>query len=284
MTSKKGSRKCRWSPGAVFKTVAATVSLMAAAVPVVVLVEHWLEHHDEPSGKTATSADYAEICRESNEGQSTRDKQFAHFKKVFASARNLTDARDALLLSTQQDIDVRSELQSHLEALKAPSTLGNVQEHLEEDWKNDLVEVRADMARLEARISSPTQFEEIIRSYPRSTIEARDVNARGQLRRLGAPDCLLEPLQEQAPARWPAKLQVELAAYHNEPHGNNAARNSSAQTAVRATEAPPAIHLSRTVTSPLTPPPAVAITEHKDGATGTETIPGAQGVATKTGP
>ena len=199
--------------GWLFKTLAASVSLMAAAVPVVGAFENWFSGSGS-SGSTATSADYARVCSLWDERHNEREGQLARFRVAFAHARDLTAARDALLLSTNQDITRNSELQNDLEALTPGSGLDSVQRHVERDWKANLAALRQYRERLRAGLKSSTQLEEIIVRYPESAIESRAAEARGQLLRLGGSTCSLAQEREQPTARWSPALERELAELH----------------------------------------------------------------------
>jgi hypothetical protein len=209
MTKTRNPAKKAKLQGRLFKGLAATVSLMAAAVPVVGAFENWFKSDGSSGG--ATSADYAKVCNLWDERHNEREGQLARFRAAFGHASDLTAARDALLLSTNQDITRNSELQNDLEALTPGSGLSSVQRRAERDWKANLLALREYRERLRAGLKSATQLEEIVTQYPALAIEARASEARGQLLRLGGSACSLAQVREPPTAHWSPTLEKELA-------------------------------------------------------------------------
>jgi hypothetical protein len=216
MTKTRNSGEKTKPQGRLFKLLAASVSLMAAAVPVVGAFEHWFSWGGS-SGSTATSADYAKVCSLWDERHNEREGQLAQFRATFSHARNLTAARDALLLSANQGIMSISELQNDLEALTPGADIASVQRRVERDWKSTLAALRQYRERLRMGLKSATKLEEIFVRYPESDIEERTADARGQLLRLGGSACSLAQEREPPPVQWPPALQEDLAALNVPP-------------------------------------------------------------------
>lgn len=195
-----------------FKWLAAVIPLMAAAVPIVGVFEHWFEPVPKPTPSVPASlAEYVAVCGLANETQSRLEGDYARYKVSFEHARDLTSARDALLLVTKQDITATSDLMSQIDALTPPRSLAGAQQALDSDWKRNLTVLSAFREHLSEGVASLPQLVELVRRQHRVEIAKRSADARERLLRLGNPECRLNSEEVTPNVDWSSSLRREWA-------------------------------------------------------------------------
>jgi hypothetical protein len=214
MTRSKGSGKPDKRPRGL-KWLAAAIPLMAAAVPVIGLFEHWLEPNPTPTPTptpvSASLVDYVAVCGLANETQLRVEGDYTRYKISFEHAPDLTSARDALLLVTKEDDTATSDLMAQVDALTPPPSLLGQQRALDGDWKSNLAELGALREHLSQGVASLAQLVKLVRGQPRDAMTKRSADARERLLRLGRPGCRLNSEAVTPNVDWSPALRREWA-------------------------------------------------------------------------
>ena len=240
MTKSKGSGEGAKTPRA-FKWLAAVIPLMAAAVPIIGIFEHWFEPGPNPIPPAPASlAEYVEVCGLANETQSRLEGDYVRYRVSFEHAGDLTSARDALLLVTKQDITATSDLMNQIDALTPPQDMAGVQHALDSDWSRNLAVLGEFREHLSEGVASLPQLVDLVRRQHRVEIAKRSADARERLLRLGRPECRLNSEQVAPNVDWSPALRQKWVVVGLQ-HGSSGASTETASVTSQKGKVPGAL-------------------------------------------
>lgn len=228
MTGSKDSDEADGLPRPL-KWLAALIPLMAAALPIIGAFGHWFDtsSHTTP----ASSSEYVEVCGRANESQQRLEDDYSRYAIAFEHARDLTSARDALLLVIKQEMAATSDLKGRIDALTPASNSAGAQRALDEDWGRNLAALGRFRERLSEGVGSLAEMVEIVRRQPRLAIASRSADARARLRQLGKQDCDLNTEPITPNVDWSPALRREWALVRARSSGSVGATKSASTDA-----------------------------------------------------